>query len=277
MLFGSGIAVGQTTRPATVRIMDRIAQNHFEAGNEYFQVARYDDAVREFQRAFEISHQTELLFNIARALEAAGDVRGALDAYQRFDQAGAPGFDRDVLHQRMDNLRARIPNASPAPTGGASDSHTSSAPPASPQPATTASASNSPPPAASSPPPVQPATTPAASAAPHSIPIGGIVMLIAGVVVGAGGGVVAYFWSQDSNQVSQANAGALPWSAAVANSYSATGWEGPLAWTLGGVGLACIAVGAALLATGGSSERQPVHAFFAPTQSGAVVGIGGAL
>jgi tetratricopeptide (TPR) repeat protein len=92
-----------------LRIRNAIARNHFELGNNYFQISRYEDAAREFQAAYDITHQNELLFNIGRALEAAGNVQGALDAYQRFLDAGAPGFDRDTLRARMETLRQRLP------------------------------------------------------------------------------------------------------------------------------------------------------------------------
>lgn len=109
-----------TTNPQTPRILDDIARRHFELGNEYFQVSRYEDAAREFQQAYEISHQGELLFNMARAQEAAGNIPAALETYQRYDDAGSPGFSRDVLHTRMDTLRQRLAASQASSASGTS-------------------------------------------------------------------------------------------------------------------------------------------------------------
>src|SRR5690606_19375706 len=82
-------------------------------------IARYEDAAREFRAAYEITRQIELQYNVGRSLEAAGDLNGALQAYQLFMDAGAPGLDQEMLRTRMDNLRARLESQGGASTDAA--------------------------------------------------------------------------------------------------------------------------------------------------------------
>jgi tetratricopeptide (TPR) repeat protein len=92
-------------------------QAALERGNARYQEQRFAEAAREFQAAYDQTHHAALLYNLARALEAAGDPRGALDAYRRFDEAGAPGADPAALQslrERIAGLRERL-GEQPAP------------------------------------------------------------------------------------------------------------------------------------------------------------------
>lgn len=111
-LTSSVVAHAQPASSAT----DAIARNHIENGGRYYQLGRFADAAREFRSAYELSRRAELLFNLARALEDSDQDREALDAYERFEAAGAPGIDRPTLHARIDPLRARLARVAAPPT-----------------------------------------------------------------------------------------------------------------------------------------------------------------
>jgi hypothetical protein len=111
-LTSSLVAHAQPSSSAT----DAIARNHIENGGRYYQLGRFADAAREFRAAYELSRRAELLFNLARALEDSDQDREALDAYERFEAAGAPGIDRATLHARIDPLRARLARVAAPPT-----------------------------------------------------------------------------------------------------------------------------------------------------------------
>jgi hypothetical protein len=257
---------------STVRITDRIARNHFENGNEYFRLGRYADAAREFEHAFEISHQNELLYNVAWSYELAGDLTNALGWYERFQQAGAPGIGTDVLQQRMDALRSRIA-ASPSSTAPPSTTNGESPAPTNAQPVTQ--------------------TTTAGPTAPHQPPevryeyhqstlntvgpfvLMGVGAVFAGLTVWQG---VAF--GSDSSAVAAANNGTRPWSNMLGAQYSHVATEGTLTWVFGGVAVAAIASGVIWLVARGPGERIEVRAsrtnvFAAPVAQGAVVGLGG--
>ncbi len=241
-----------------MRITDRIARNHFDNGNEYFRIGRYADAAREFEHAFEIAHQNELLYNIAWAYETAGDLATAMSWYERFEQAGAPGMDRDVLRQRMNNLRARLPVAG----ASASPSPSPEPPPASPAPVAS---------------PVPPPTTYRYRQTTLNT-VGPFALMGVGIVLGAVGIWQGAAWSGDNLAVSAANNGTRPWSVELGSAYARVGREGTAAWACGGLGVAAIVSGIVWLVARGPGERVFGTAVaFVPTADGAMLSIGGAM
>jgi hypothetical protein len=288
---GSGSSGGSAS-PGTPRILDRIARNHFETGNEYFQVSRYEDAAREFQLAYEITHQAELLFNIGRALEAAGNIQGALDAYQRYDDAGAPGFDRDVLHERMENLRARMTASAASGTGTSGTSGTGTEQGASGTGAAGAAGATGAGVGAGAGAAGSATTGAAASgAAGTSAPrvrvvyrqsgintVGPFVTMGVGVGLGAASLVFGLLAANGVGLVDHANQGTQAWDRNVNDAYTALPTQIALSWGLGIAGGAVFAGGLIWLAARGRGERHEVPvAFVAPTEGGAVFGLRGAL
>ena len=60
------------------------AAEHFERGRNAYNFGNYDDAIREYQAAFELTCAPELVFNIAQTYRTKGDKRMALDFYQKY-------------------------------------------------------------------------------------------------------------------------------------------------------------------------------------------------
>jgi hypothetical protein len=267
LALAPGVARAQQQQQVqTVRITDRIARNHFENGSEYFRLGRYADAAREFEHAFETSHQNELLYNVAWSYELGGELQNALQWYQRFEQAGAPGFGLEPLHQRMANLRNRMPSSEP-------------------------SASPSTAPQEASPPPV--ATVPVRAAQtrqPRYVyrqsmlnTVGPFVAIAVGAVFGGLAVWQGVSSAGDRSAVGDANAGQLPWSADLTARYGRIASEGTLAWVFGGIGAAAIAAGVVWIAARGPGERVEVTSsrrlratpFAAIAPSGGIAGVEG--
>ncbi|MDC0719844.1 tetratricopeptide repeat protein [Nannocystis bainbridge] len=87
---------------------------------ERFQARDYDAAVRLFEEAYAIDRVPNYLFNIGRVYEEKGDIRSAVDYYQRFVKE--PGVEieaRDLALQRLRVLKGILqetdPAAKPAP------------------------------------------------------------------------------------------------------------------------------------------------------------------
>lgn len=87
---------------------------------ERFQAKDYDAAVRLFEEAYAIDKVPNYLFNIGRVYEEKGDIRAAVDYYQRFVKE--PGVEieaRDLALQRLRVLKGILqetdPGQKPAP------------------------------------------------------------------------------------------------------------------------------------------------------------------
>jgi tetratricopeptide (TPR) repeat protein len=61
---------------------DERGRKHFEAGASYYELGRYAEAAREFHEAFDLSGRPEMLLNVSRAHEHAGELHDAVLALE---------------------------------------------------------------------------------------------------------------------------------------------------------------------------------------------------
>jgi HAMP domain-containing protein len=126
---------------------DEDARRHFEAGVSYFNTSEYEDALREFQRAYQLSDATKrpaILRNIAAVYERMGNLEKTVETLEQFLQQDPQTPDRATVELRINNLKEKIaqkekpdevvPPPPPAATTTAPPA-TTSAPPPPPPPA----------------------------------------------------------------------------------------------------------------------------------------------
>lgn len=86
---------------------DDLAKGHFLAGQAYYQQARYNEAIREFEEAYRLSAKPALLFNLAQAYERLGKLEKTVEYLQTY--LAAPDIkDRPAVEERLKNLQARL-------------------------------------------------------------------------------------------------------------------------------------------------------------------------
>ncbi len=100
------------------------ARRHFRAGMALISEKQYDEAIAELQQAYAIKPHPNVLFNIARAHEAAGRLPEAIEFYQKYLEANPP--DEEDVQKRADRLVALLPKVNdskpvvvPRPADGA--------------------------------------------------------------------------------------------------------------------------------------------------------------
>jgi tetratricopeptide repeat protein len=81
------------------------ARIHLKAAIAYYDEARYDDAVREMETAYQLKPLADLQYNLAQCYERLGRYEAAAAAYEKYAQAEPA--DRKVVETRIANLRAR--------------------------------------------------------------------------------------------------------------------------------------------------------------------------
>lgn len=95
------------------------ARVHFTAGRQYFDVGEYEGALREFERAHELSQRPALLYNIGLCHERLAQYSAAADAYEGYVDSGSAGDDSEMLSARVRALRERASRSDAA--GGSDD------------------------------------------------------------------------------------------------------------------------------------------------------------
>ena len=191
LLVFVGLAVGTALPARIARAQDsatEIARMHFQKGQRFFDVGRWDEAAAEFEKAYAVRSDPTFLYNMAQSFRRKGDTKRAIDLYKNYLIKAPKSPMRPEVEDRIQSLQKQIdesePVARPLPEGAANaPAPTSPAPaslaPAAPAPAAPAPAAPAPPandlPSAPAgyPPPAQPVSTlpPPAPAATADAPI----------------------------------------------------------------------------------------------------------
>jgi hypothetical protein len=120
---------------------DELARRHFDSGAAYLEESDYENALKAFQKSYDLSHRPEILLNIATVQERRGDLAAAIAALQAYLAADPQSERAETTRLRIQNLQKRLDEAAAA-----------AAPPAPTPPP--------PPPPAAAPPPPPPAPPP---------------------------------------------------------------------------------------------------------------------
>src|SRR5262245_29492475 len=86
---------------------------HFRQGDEYFKHSQWDNAIREYQAAFDLTGEPLMLFDIAVANDKAGRVELAFDGYNHYlaqvsmgDAAEEARAGKARLQSSVDQIRS---------------------------------------------------------------------------------------------------------------------------------------------------------------------------
>lgn len=84
---------------------DEEARQEFEAGRQAYEHGRFAKAADHFQRAYQLSARTQLLFNVARAADSDGQYERAVQAYTRYIELMQDAENREFAVARLQRLR----------------------------------------------------------------------------------------------------------------------------------------------------------------------------
>jgi tetratricopeptide (TPR) repeat protein len=300
------LSVGLTV--ATAHAEDKnAAKEHWERGTRFYDIGKYDDAIKEFEAAYEAKSDPAFLYNLAQSHRLAGHTNEALRLYRTYLRYVPKAPNRGDIEDRIKELEkaaadkpATEPSTPattpPATTGGTGAQPTTpSTPPAT---GTTPPAATWPPPAGTTPGgdpygqpgaagvppgtapyPGQGAVPPPAEAAPDA---GAGRRKLGLIVAGSGGGLVVVGMifggvaKGQSDKVEKAAANHDDFDPSV-ESLGKTAEV--LQWVGYGLGLAAVATGLILYATapsGNETGAQPRVAF-SPMPTPALDGAGASL
>src|SRR5439155_26145528 len=80
---------------------------HFSQGRAFQDAGAYDDAIREYQAAYQLTPLPLLLFNIAQSYRLKGDKRAAIEWYDKYLAADPEGPAGDEARDQVANLKLK--------------------------------------------------------------------------------------------------------------------------------------------------------------------------
>jgi tetratricopeptide (TPR) repeat protein len=192
-------AISMTSRVASSAQSEtrNSAESHFLKGKKAYTLGRFDEAIAEFEKAYDADPAPIFIFNIAQSHKQNGNYQRALFFYRRYLQENPKAKDRAGVEERIRAMETRLADqtasapkpvaAPPPPPPPPPDATVETSPPA-PPPPTRPTVEASPPPAAAPPSTISIPSSPAPPppmTPPSSKPSRGLV--VAGVTVGSVG------------------------------------------------------------------------------------------
>jgi tetratricopeptide (TPR) repeat protein len=130
VLLACALAIGPRQRAAAQPApVDRAeARRHYEKGRVAYDLADYGAAIAHFTRAYELSLEPVLIFNIAQAHRLMGSCRKAIELYQRYLRL-APGTEEaETARPHLEALKRSCPEEPPPARAPAASPPRSAAP-----------------------------------------------------------------------------------------------------------------------------------------------------
>lgn len=96
--------------PSSARADDpatRAAKRHFERGEKLFALARFDEALDEYQKAFDAKPLPDFLYNIGQCYRNLGDYDQAIFSFKKYLKLEPDATDRDKVEKLIDELETK--------------------------------------------------------------------------------------------------------------------------------------------------------------------------
>jgi Tetratricopeptide repeat len=102
------------------------ARQHYANGTKQYDMGHWDEAIAEFEKAYDLRPDPSFLFNLAQAHRRKGDLKRALDLYKNYAIKLPRGPQREEVEEKIAALQKQIeePAAKPAAPFGAQDTVT---------------------------------------------------------------------------------------------------------------------------------------------------------
>jgi tetratricopeptide (TPR) repeat protein len=109
LLLAPAIAVAAEAEPTLGPEAPPAADQRYRIGRQLYRDGRFADAAAEFRAALAMFPKSaKLAFNLARSLERAGDLAGAIEHYRLYTKLDPQAGDRAEIEALIPTLRARL-------------------------------------------------------------------------------------------------------------------------------------------------------------------------
>ena len=90
------------------------ARQHYQTGTQQYDLGHWDDAIREYEKGYELRPDPTFLFNLAQAYRRKGDNQRALDLYRNYLAKIPKSPKRAEIEERIESLQKQIDEAAAA-------------------------------------------------------------------------------------------------------------------------------------------------------------------
>jgi tetratricopeptide (TPR) repeat protein len=104
--------------PGAARAEDRAteqARQHYESGTRHYDLGHWDEAIADFEKAYELRPDPNFLYNLAQVYRRKGEIKRALDLYKNYMRKVPNGPLRDEVEEKISALQKQIDEAAAKP------------------------------------------------------------------------------------------------------------------------------------------------------------------
>ena len=86
---------------------ERAAKRHYERGQKLFNLQKFDEALDEFQKAYDAKPIPDFLFNIGQCHRNLGDYEAAIFSFKKFLKLDPDASNREQVEKLIDDLEQK--------------------------------------------------------------------------------------------------------------------------------------------------------------------------
>ncbi len=103
------VAVPPATRVAHAEdAAERSAKRHYDRGKKLYNLQKFEEALAEFQKAYDASPLPGFLFNIGQCQRNLGDYKAAVFSYKKYLKLDPEADNREQVETLIDDLQRKI-------------------------------------------------------------------------------------------------------------------------------------------------------------------------
>jgi len=85
----------------------KAAKRHFDRGEKLFALGKFDEALDEYQKAFDAKPIPDFLFNIGQCYRNLGDYQQAIFSFKKYLKLEPDASDKDKVEKLIDDLEEK--------------------------------------------------------------------------------------------------------------------------------------------------------------------------
>jgi tetratricopeptide (TPR) repeat protein len=99
------------------RKAEAAARDHYKKGMRFYDLGRFDDAIHEFETAYEFKEDPFYIYNLAQAHRRAGNLPKAIELYRTYLRKSPNAADRSEVEQRIATMEKTLASSASDKSG----------------------------------------------------------------------------------------------------------------------------------------------------------------